>query len=75
MTKHCPIKQTINIKDMSNMSRDVIFAEKENGAPISSNELREGVRVGYRAGLGYRGAPSNTHNCFKCPDLILLGSV
>jgi hypothetical protein len=52
MTKHCPIKQTINIKDMSNMSRDVIFAEKENGAPISSNELREGVRVGYRAGLG-----------------------
>ena len=34
------------------MSRDVIFAEKENGAPISSNELREGVRVGYRAGLG-----------------------
>ena len=37
---------------MSNMSRDVIFAEKENGAPMSRNELREGVRVGYKAGLG-----------------------
>ena len=46
MTKHCPIKQSKNIKDMSNMSRDVIFAEKENGAPISRNELREGGEVG-----------------------------